>query len=122
MKKIFAVDDSKSIRLYMDQVLSKKGYDIELADDGDTALDRLGNHSEPIDVFIIDIVMKKMDGITLIKHIRQLERFSSTPVIVLTNMDDPTVVDRAKEAGADCWISKPFDAEQISEAVQRLVQ
>lgn len=122
MKKVFAVDDSASIRLYMDKVLGQMGYSIELAEDGDIALERIRDHMEPIDIFIIDIVMKGMDGFTLIKHIRNLDRFKSTPIIVLTNLEDFSNVESAKSSGANCWITKPFDARQISEAIENLVK
>lgn len=121
MKHVFAVDDSASIRLYMDKMLGGMGYSVELAGDGDEALEILGKHQGPIDVFVIDIVMKNMDGITLIRKIREIDLFSGTPVIVLTNLTDMTHVEKAKEAGASCWITKPFDAHQIAEAIDTLV-
>lgn len=122
MKRVFAVDDSASIRLYMDKILSQMGYEVELADDGDTALEKIRRHDGPIDVFVIDIVMKKMDGFTLIKHIRGMDRFKTTPIIVLTNLEDFSNVENAKSSGANCWISKPFEARQVSEAIENLVK
>ncbi|MBN2659387.1 MAG: response regulator [Spirochaetales bacterium] len=122
MKNIYAVDDSASIRLYMDKSLSKMGYRVELAEDGDAALEGLKEHSGTIDVFVIDVVMRRMDGITLIKHIRKIDRFKNTPVIVLTNLDDQSMIETAKAAGANCWISKPFEAEKVAEVIESLVQ
>lgn len=122
MTKIFAVDDSASIRLYMDKSLREMGYAVELAEDGDVALERLKEHTDPIDVFVIDVVMRKMDGITLIRHIREMERFKDTPVIVLTNLNDESMIETAKSSGANCWVSKPFEAEKVAEVIESLVQ
>lgn len=121
MKTIFAVDDSASIRLYMDKVLTQMGYAVELADDGDSALNKLKNIEDPLDIFIIDIVMRRMDGLTLIRHIREMDRFKDIPVIVLTNLDDKKMIEEAKDAGANCWISKPFDAGQIADVIESLI-
>lgn len=120
MKRIFAVDDSASIRMYMEKTLGSMGYEVELADDGDTALEKLRVHENPVDVFVIDVVMRNMDGITLIRHLREMEKFSATPVIVLTNLNDLSVVESARAAGASCWITKPFEARQIAEAIENL--
>lgn len=120
MKRLFAVDDSASFRLYLDKVLTQMDYIVDFADDGDTALDKLVDYEAPLDVFIIDVVMRRMDGFTLIRHIREIDRFKNTPVIVLTNFDDVHMIEEAKAAGANCWISKPFDAGQIADVIEAL--
>lgn len=122
MKRVFAVDDSASIRMYMKQMLTDMGYEVELAEDGESALEALKEYSDPIDVFIIDIVMRQMDGISLIRNIRTIDRFKSVPVIILTNLDDTSLISTAKSLGVNCWIAKPFEAHQISQAIESLVE
>ena len=65
--------------------------------------------------------MKKMDGISLIRHIREMDRFRETPVIILTNLNDQSMIETAKSAGASCWILKPFEAKQIADVIETLV-
>lgn len=122
MKRIFAVDDSASIRLYMEKMLSELGYSVELAVDGESAIEAIRKHSEPVDIFIIDIVMKKMDGFSLIALIREIDMYKSVPVIILTNLDDTSLIEKAKSLGVSCWISKPFEVEQVSRAIESLVK
>jgi len=121
MTRVFAVDDSASIRLYMEKGLGGMGYEVELAEDGDAALEKLKNHTGPVDVFVIDVVMRGMDGITLIRHIKNMEKYRDTPVIILTNLDDQSMVETAKSAGANCWILKPFEAKQVADVIESLV-
>lgn len=120
MKKVFAVDDSASIRVYIEHKLKEAGFQVSLAEDGDIALEHLQSRNEEVDIFVIDVVMKKMNGITLMKHIRDMDKFANTPIIVLTNLSDMSIIEEARELGASCWITKPFEARQLIEAIENL--
>jgi len=121
MKKIFAVDDSATIRMFIEEALVNRGYHVETAENGNDAIRKIQEFIDTIDIFIIDIIMTGMDGIALISKIRDIEIYKSTPIIVLTSMTDESAIDVAKSAGADCWISKPFDIEELVEAIRHFL-
>jgi two-component system, chemotaxis family, chemotaxis protein CheY len=118
MKKIFAVDDSATIRKFIEEALVDRGYHVETAEDGNDAIGKIHEYVESIDLFIIDIIMTGMDGIELITKIRDIEIYKLTPIIVLTSMTDESAKEVAKSAGANCWIDKPFDIEELVEAIR----
>ena len=120
MKTIFAVDDSAVILLYIEESLKEKGYSAVSAKNGDKAYEKLKKYNDPIDVFIIDIIMAGMDGLTLIREIRKMDGYKTTPVIVLTSINDNSTVEEAKSAGANCWIPKPFEIEDVITAIEKL--
>lgn len=81
-KKVLAVDDSKTMRDMVSFTLKGAGYEVVEAADGLLALDALG--SNQVDLVITDINMPNMDGIGLVKALRQNPAHSSTPILVLT--------------------------------------
>ncbi len=98
MKKIFVVDDSATIRMFIEKALVNRGYSVESADDGNEAIKQIQEYIDTIDLFIIDIIMTGMDGITLINKIREIESYKSTPIIVLTSMINESTKYVAKES------------------------
>ncbi|MGL1891675.1 MAG: response regulator [Spirochaetaceae bacterium] len=109
MKTIFAVDDSVTLRASLNYTLTKAGYDVKLAEDGVIALDKISNYTDKIDCFLFDINMPNMDGITLIKKVREISRFKFTPILFLTTESQESKKMEGKAAGASGWIIKPFD-------------
>ena len=120
MKTIFAVDDSAVILLYIEESLKEEGYTVISANNGNKAFEKIKQYTGLIDVFIIDIIMSGMDGISLIREIRKMDDYNITPVIVLTSIDDDSSKEEAKSVGANCWIQKPFDIRDVIAAIEKL--
>ncbi|MDC7126248.1 MAG: response regulator [Spirochaetales bacterium] len=121
MKNIFVVDDSPTARASIKYTLEQEGYSIELAVDGVDALDKIKTHSNKIDVFLFDVNMPNMDGITLIKNVREISKYQFTPIIFLTTESQSSKKLEGKNAGASGWIVKPFRPEQLIEVIKRFV-
>jgi len=117
-KKILAVDDSKTMRDMVSFTLKGAGYDVVEAEDGLVALDRIGG--SPVDLVITDINMPNMDGISLVKALRQNPAHSSTPILVLTTESDDGKKNEGRAAGATGWIVKPFEPEKLLKVVQKV--
>jgi len=98
--------------------LAGLGHRVTQAEDGINGLEKLA--LEPPDLIITDITMPRMDGIGFIQNVRRDERYKSIPILVLTTESDPTVKDRAKQAGATGWIVKPFDPRKLAEAIRKV--
>lgn len=117
--RILVVDDDKSILALLKQYLAKScGHDVVAAECGMRALEKLMIEKEPFDCFLVDIQMPNVDGITLCRKIREIECYQSTPIVMLTAMTQLEHIDRAFEAGADDYISKPFELMELKSRVE----
>ena len=74
-----------------------------------------------ISMVICDINMPRMNGFEMLEALRRNPRHTATPVIMLTSERHPSLVERAKNAGASGWITKPFNAEALLVAVVKLI-
>lgn len=117
-KKVLAVDDSKTMRDMVSFTLRGAGYDVIEAEDGEDALKKIDGNT--IDVVITDVNMPKMDGITLVKTLRQNQAFKATPILVLTTESDDNKKNEGRAAGATGWIVKPFAPEKLIQVVQKV--
>ena len=118
MKSILVVDDSPQIRDGLNALLSPEGYEIVTAEDGEEGLDLAS--TEPYDAAIVDIMLPKLDGLTLIKSLRKDN--INTPVIILSAKG--SVDDRIKglNTGSDDYLTKPFSFSELLARVQALIR
>jgi two-component system chemotaxis response regulator CheY len=117
-KKIMVVDDSNAIRQSLGFTLKSAGYEVVEAGNGVDALKLMKEHS--IGLFISDVNMPEMDGITLLKKIKCDKDYMHTPVIMLTTEASGDMINEGKEAGAKAWMIKPFQPDQLLNAVKKL--
>ncbi len=119
MTKILAVDDSASMRQMVSFTLSGAGYDVTDACDGQQALDAA--KKQTFDVVVSDVNMPVMDGITLIRELRKLPQYRTTPLLMLTTESSGNKKMEGKQAGATGWIVKPFNPEQLLKTIKRVI-
>ena len=117
-KKIMVVDDSNAIRQSLVFTLKNAGYDAIEASNGAVALDLMKEHS--VGLFISDVNMPEMDGLTLLKMIKEDSSYKHTPVIMLTTESSMDIIESAKKIGAKAWMIKPFQPDQMLDAVKKL--
>jgi|TARA_R100000049_G_C1955744_1_gene110082 two-component system chemotaxis response regulator CheY len=117
-KRILTVDDSASMRMLLKASLTKQGFAIETADDGEHGLARMCELSP--DLLITDINMPKMDGFELIEAVRGMPEFRGTPILVLSTEFSDDKKARARSAGATGWITKPFDPDKLGAAIRKV--
>jgi two-component system, chemotaxis family, chemotaxis protein CheY len=116
---VFIVEDSRTMRSLVRDVLESGGYEVRESPDGRQALAAL--HSISPDLVITDINMPEMDGITLLREIRKHPELSRTPVLILTTSSDDEVKASARAAGATGWIGKPFDPDRLCQVVAHVL-
>lgn len=118
-KKIMIVDDSMTMRKMLSFALQEGGYAVEQTADGQQALDWLSKNA--VDLVITDVNMPVMDGLTLVRELRQLPNYRFTPILVLTTESSNEMKQRGKAAGATGWIVKPFVSSELCQALGRLL-
>ncbi|QOY34269.1 two-component system response regulator [Anaerobacillus isosaccharinicus] len=118
---ILVVDDRRSTRLLIRKVLQKEGYKIVEAENGQEALE-IFNTYKPA-VILLDIVMPVMDGLTACKKIRRMPGGEETPILMFTGKNEGKfVVEKAFQAGANDFITKPINWEELKYRVLRMLQ
>ena len=119
-KKILAVDDS-DIVLNLHQMTFRRHPNVDLltARNGIEAMKKLKENPD-IELVLLDINMPRVDGIEVLRQIKQDEKHNRIPVIMLTTTDDPREINRAYELGCSVYVTKPVAYEAFVEAVSRL--
>ncbi len=119
-RRVLVVDDSLTSRTLERNILVAAGYEVDVAVDGEAAWTALGNAS--YDLVVVDVEMPRLNGLDLTRRIRAAEKTKTTPVILVTSLDNPGDIAAGAAAGADEYIVKGrFDQRKLLEAVARLV-
>lgn len=117
---IMVIDDSATMRKIVGLALKTSSYDFIEAENGQDALTKLSG--QKIDLFIVDVNMPVMDGITFVKEIRKMGEYATAPIVMLTTESEQDMIAKGKEAGANAWIVKPFKNEELIGLVQKLAK
>jgi two-component system response regulator AtoC len=116
---ILVVDDEENLRQYLKSLLTLKGYDVVLAQDGEEALQRLSDGGA-FSLIILDIMLPKMDGLEVLGRIRKVAR--QTPVIMLTGVGETGTIVKAMKLGASDYLTKPFEEEELDFAMNSVLE
>lgn len=120
MKKIVVVDDQPVLTSIYRAKFSGQGFQVEVAADGELALEII-KRSQP-DLVLLDLMLPKMGGLEVLKHLRELPAFKSMPVVVFSSAAQPKTVEDAWTAGATLVLSKSSTSpKQLVELVQGLL-
>ncbi|MFK8055113.1 MAG: PleD family two-component system response regulator [Saprospiraceae bacterium] len=118
-KQVLIVDDSPVMRTLLTEVL-RKNYTIKSTSDGIEALEFL-LQAEPVDALILDLSMPRMGGVDLLKRVRSMAAFVSLPVLVLSGHYESLSRIAAIEAGANDFMTKPFNPLELKLRLSRLL-
>nr|WP_307726479.1 response regulator [Trichlorobacter sp.] len=113
------IDDSKTQLLSAKFTLQHGGYRVEAISDPAIALDRI-KELHP-DLIITDINMPGKDGITLVREVRELTDFSTTPLLIMSTDSQKHLFDQARAAGATGWLMKPVKQEDLLATIKKLL-
>jgi len=117
---ILIVDDEPAGRETLDALLSSHGYHLLFAGNGPDALAQAAAH--PPDLILLDVMMPEMDGFEVCRRLRADPLLGEVPVIMLTALDDRESRLQGIEAGADDFISKPFDRVELRARVRTITR
>lgn len=120
-RRILIVDDSITTRTLEKNILEAAGYSIQLATDGQEALNAIAASGLP-DLVISDVAMPRMNGLELTQRLKSEAQTAGLPVILVTSLDSPEDKARGVEVGADAYIVKSgFDQDNLLEAIEQLI-
>jgi two-component system chemotaxis response regulator CheY len=118
-KTILVAEDSASVRKFISLALKIKGYTIIPTSDGMEALEMLPKQT--IDLLITDLNMPNVDGIKLIKTIRQDPLYENLPIIILSSLSKDEDINTGLGAGANSYLIKPFNTKKIQYEVAKYI-
>lgn len=116
---ILVVDDEPGIRLSVSDFLEMSGYSVIAAENGQEALEKLEAYQPHL--IVTDITMPKMDGYELVRRVRQRPDFRLLPVVFLTARTETPERIRGYQTGADLFLPKPFDLEELGAVIRNLL-
>jgi len=119
-KKILIVDDSLTMRQLVKMTLTRSGYDVVEAEDGQKGLQKASH--EAFDLVLSDINMPIMTGLDMLRGLRKLAAYKFTPVVLITTESGLEKKQEGKAAGATGWIVKPFEQEQLLAVVTKVLR
>jgi len=118
--RVLIVDDDATMRLLMRHTLKKADFEVEEAVDGEPALEIFKQHAP--DIILLDVMMPNMDGFTTCAEIRKLPGGEHIPILLVTGLDDMDSINKAYEAGATDFITKPITFPLLSHRVRYVLR
>ncbi len=115
--KVMVIEDDPDIRELLTLYFEAKGHDIEIAQDGQEALARL-QHSQP-DLILLDVILPKLDGWSVLTAVRTQ---NTTPVILLTSLNDTDDIIKGLSLGADDYLCKPFEIRELEARIMSIIR
>jgi two-component system response regulator ResD len=116
-KKVLVVDDEEDIRFLVRMLLSKNGYEVDEAENGEVALNKLSQ--KKYDLVVLDIMMPKLDGWGVMRELKK--RNLSVNVLMLTAKSDDDSTWEGYKQGATLYVPKPFDNKKLLDMVNFLI-
>lgn len=116
---ILVVDDAPDNVLLVKSILEDEGYDIDVAEEGQSAIDKV--NANPPQLILLDVMMPGMDGFEVTERIRQQEDLPFIPILLITAYDQPSVA-KGLDSGADDFIRKPVELEELLARVRSLLR
>ncbi|MBE9078871.1 response regulator [Romeria aff. gracilis LEGE 07310] len=119
MSTVLVVDDSSTFREMISDLLSQVGIAVLIAKDGAEAKDKIS--ASPPDLVVVDIVMPNMNGYELCRWVKGNAPTKDVPVVICSSKNEEFDLYWAMKQGADAYVPKPFQPEDMIQAVQKLL-
>jgi two-component system alkaline phosphatase synthesis response regulator PhoP/two-component system response regulator VicR len=117
-RKILAVDDEKHIVRLVQINLQKEGYEVVTATNGREALEAVAQHRP--DLIVMDVMMPEMDGFEALQKLKENPATQNIPVVMLTAKAQDADVFKGWQSGADLYLTKPFNPQELITFVKRI--
>jgi putative two-component system response regulator len=118
--RVLVIDDDPSVAELLGRIVTRDGYDVAVAADGATAFAAIAEQGP--DVILLDVMLPGMNGFEICRRLKQESRTRLTPVVLVTGLGDRERRIAGMEAGADDFLTKPIDAQELLARVRSLVR
>ncbi len=119
-RSILVVEDDDTMRAALKRILESDGFDVRSAADGTQLGDALGDMS--VDLILLDVGLPWINGIELAKLLKEHDSLREIPLVFISGKTSEFDIKRGFEAGADDYIKKPFDIENVKKTVRTLLK
>ena len=119
-EQVLVVDDESLNRLLVDKLLKKEGFGVSQADSGDKALSLI--ETERPDLILLDVMMPGKDGFEVCSELKNNDATQRIPVILLTALSNRQDIEKGVKVGADEFITKPFDGNELLLRIRSLLK
>ncbi|WP_420643958.1 response regulator transcription factor [Candidatus Leptofilum sp.] len=116
---ILVVDDEFEIRQLLTTMLTMMGYESFMAQDGLDALEKIPEYQP--DILILDVMMPKMDGLTLCRKLRETAETAELPIIMLSGKAHQEAIQEGLKAGANRYLVKPMGLEELTRNIREVL-
>ncbi len=117
--RMLVVDDSPTICAVLGKMLRAEGYEVLVANDGATAIEMVRKHTPAL--IFLDVVMPGMNGFRVLKHLRQDASTAQIPIVMISGNQQASEQFYLQRCGADDFMKKPFDRDDVAERIALLV-
>jgi DNA-binding response OmpR family regulator len=117
IRKILIVDDEKTITSYLEKKLSKLGYTVSIAEDGEKALETA--FAELPDFVLLDVKLPRLNGYEVCRRLKADSRTRTVPVVILSAKAQADEIDQGLAAGADKYLCKPMGFPDILKEIKK---
>lgn len=118
--RILLVEDEESIVLVLKKRLEHTGYEVITASDGQQGLDMA--RSDHPDLILMDVMLPKMEGFKVCRLLKYDDKYKSIPIIILTALGRQIDVDLGQDVGADAYMTKPFESQDLLRLIEDLLK
>ena len=119
MARILIAEDNAEIRTLVSSILVEEGHKVGVAQNGQQALDMMTD--DPPDVLVLDIMMPQMDGYTVLKELKSSGIKETMKILILTAKTSESDWVRGYKLGADSYLTKPFDTDELINGIEDLL-
>ena len=118
-RKVLVVEDAEATWTVQERMLIAAGFNPHVCTNGADALEAIATHD--FELVVLDLGLPEVDGWAILGRLRAEERTATVPVLIVTARDDAETLQRARLAGANGYLSKPFDVDKFRKAINDLV-
>lgn len=119
--RVLVAEDEPNIAAALEFILAREGFKVDMAVDGQAALDALRNAPAPA-LLVLDVMLPQVNGFEILKIIRAEARLAKLPVLVLTAKGQQEDKKTALSVGATAFLTKPFSNTEVVECVKTLIR
>ncbi len=122
MASVLVVEDDEHIAQVLKFILERQDYAVNIVADGRAAKALIESAATPPELILLDVMLPYIDGFELIRIVRAQETWKSTPIVMLSAKTMEKDIVRALDAGANDYIGKPFQADELLARVRRYIR